>query len=135
MTVSRRGLLVGGLTLAGLVACSRSTVLADPAEPLPPVADRLAALGRRHNARIGVHAVDLGSDRSVEVGADDMLAMCSTFKAYASAAVLQRAQQGRLALADPIAVQRSDIRPHSPVTEPRVGTTMTLAELCQAAAE
>lgn len=133
MTVSRRGLLVGGLTLAGLAACSRSTVLADPAEPLPPIGDRLAALGRRHNARIGVYAVDLGSDRTVEVGADDTFAMCSTFKAYASAAVLQRAQQGRLALTDAVLVERSDIREHSPVTEPRVGSTMTLAELCQAA--
>lgn len=133
MTLSRRGLLIGGLTLAGLAACSRPTVQADPSEPLPPIGDRLAGLGRRHNARIGVYAVDLGSDRRVEVGADDTFAMCSTFKAYASAAVLQRAQQGRLALTDPIAVQRSDIRPHSPVTEPRVGSTMTLAELCQAA--
>ncbi|MEH3143691.1 MAG: class A beta-lactamase [Mycobacterium kyogaense] len=133
MTVSRRGLLVGGLTLAGLVACSRSTVLADPAEPLPPIGDRLAVLASRHKARIGVYAADLGSDRSVEVGADDTFAMCSTFKAYASGAVLQRAQQGRLTLNDAIAVQRSDIRSHSPVTEPRVGTTMTLAELCQAA--
>jgi beta-lactamase class A len=59
--------------------------------------------------------------------------MCSTFKAYAAAAILQRAQRGQLTLNDVVPIEADDILPNSPVTEPRVGTTMTLAELCQAA--
>lgn len=136
MTLTRRGLLIGGLSVAALAACAGShgpTVTSDPVEPLPPVADRIEALRRRHNAEIGVYAVDLASGKTVADRADDTYAMCSTFKAYAAAAVLQRAQQRRLALTDAVTIEASDIKPHSPVTEPRVGTTMTLAELCQAA--
>jgi beta-lactamase class A len=34
---SRRQALLGGLTLAAAAACSPKTVLADPAEPIPPI--------------------------------------------------------------------------------------------------
>ncbi len=58
--------------------------------------------------------------------------MCSTFKAYAAAAILQRAERGELAMTDAVTVEQADIITHSPVTGPRVGTEMTLAELCEA---
>lgn len=134
--ISRRHLLLGGVSLAALAGCAgrpEASRSSDPAEPLPPVADRIEALRRRHNAEIGLYAVDLESGREIAVGDGDSYAMCSTFKAYASAAILQRAQQGRLTLTDAVPVEQADILSNSPVTEPRVGTTMTLAELCQAA--
>lgn len=131
--LTRRHVLFGGLSLFALTACSSQTVLADPAEPLPPVEERIEALANRHNAQIGLYAVNLDSEESLGYRDTEVFAMCSTFKAYAAAAVLQRAQQGRLALRDTVPIEAADIRPHSPVTEPRVGTAMTLAELCQAA--
>ncbi|BBX70880.1 class A beta-lactamase [Mycolicibacterium psychrotolerans] len=134
--ISRRGLLLGGLSLAAVAGCAASPQAprsSDPAEPLPPVGDRIDALRRRHNAEIGLYATDLESGREIAVRDGDSYALCSTFKAYASAAILQRAQQGRLGLTGTVRVDRADIQPHSPVTELRVGTTMTLAELCQAA--
>ncbi|MDA2893225.1 class A beta-lactamase [Mycolicibacterium sp. BiH015] len=131
--LKRRHVLFGGLSLFALTACSSQTVLADPAEPMPPVEERIEALAKRHNARIGLYAVNLDSEESLGYRDTEVFAMCSTFKAYAAAAVLLRAQQGRLALRDTIPIEPADIRPHSPVTEPRVGTAMTLAELCQAA--
>lgn len=131
--LTRRHVLFGGLSLFALTACSSQTVLADPAEPLPPVEERIEALANRHNAQIGLYAVNLDSEESLGYRDAEVFAMCSTFKAYAAAAVLQRAQQGRLALRDTVPIEAADIRPHSPVTEPRVGTAMTLAELCQAA--
>lgn len=130
---SRRHVLFGGLSLLALSACSSQTVLADPARPLPPAQERIEALAKRHNAQIGLYAVNLDTQKSLGYRDAEVFAMCSTFKAYAAAAVLQRAQQGRLALSDTVAIEAADIRPHSPVTEPRVGTSMTLAELCQAA--
>ncbi|KWX56672.1 class A beta-lactamase [Mycobacterium sp. NAZ190054] len=130
---SRRHVLFGGVPLAALVACSPQSVLADPAQPLPPPDERLDELARRHNAEIGVYAVDLATQKSVTFRDDQPFAMCSTFKAYAAAAVLQRTQTGELTLQDTVPIEAGDIRPHSPVTEPRVGTSMTLAELCQAA--
>lgn len=133
MNVSRRNVLLGGLSLVTLTACSPQTVLADPVQPLPPVEQRIDALGRRHIAEIGVYAIDLNTQKSLAHRDTETFAMCSTFKAYAAAAVLQRAQRGELSLNDAVAIQPADIRPNSPVTEPRVGTTMTLAGLCQAA--
>lgn len=131
--LSRRHVLLGGLSLLALTACSTQTVLADPVRPLPPLQERIAALAARHDARIGLYAADLNTGATLASGDTDMFAMCSTFKTYAAGAVLQRVQQGRLGLGDTVPIQAADIRPHSPVTEPRVGTAMTLAELCQAA--
>ena len=107
--------------------------MADPAEPLPPIEDRIQALERRHNALIGVYATNLVSDKTVAHRAQDPFAMCSTFKAYASARVLQMAEHGELTLDDKMFVDPAGILPNSPVTETRAGGEMTLAELCQAA--
>lgn len=131
--LSRRHLLVGGLTLAALAACSEEPVLADPAEPLPPVEDRIGALERRHNALIGVFATNLHSGRTIAHRAQEPFAMCSTFKTYAAARVLQMAERGELTMDRAVPVEQRDIVPNSPVTQTRVGATMTLAELCQAA--
>jgi beta-lactamase class A len=133
MDISRRTMLIGGLSVATLTACSPQAVLADPAQPLPPVQDRLDALAGRHDAQIGVYAINLNTQKSLGYRDEEPFAMCSTFKAYAAAAVLQRAQRGQLTLNDAVPIEPGDILPNSPVTEPRVGTTMTLAELCQAA--
>ena len=96
--LSRRSVLVGGLAVAGLAASAQRPVLADPAEPVPPVHDRIEALQRRHNTKIGVYAVDLESGRTVSFLDGEMFAMCSTFKGYAAARVLQKAERGELAL-------------------------------------
>jgi beta-lactamase class A len=67
--------------------------------------------------------------------ADDAFAMCSTFKAYAAARVLQKAARGELKLTDAITVEASDILPNSPITETRVGRNITIEELCVAAVQ
>jgi beta-lactamase class A len=121
------------VSLAALVACSPKTVLAEPAGPLPPPDERLHTLAQRHDAEIGVYAVDLVTQDTLAFRADETFAVCSTIKTYIAAAVLQRTQTGELSLQDTVPIEPDDIRPHSPVTEPRVGTSMTLAELCQAA--
>jgi len=59
--------------------------------------------------------------------------MCSTFKGYAVARVLQMSERGELRLDDAVRIDRADIVSNSPVTEPAVGRTLTLAELCQGA--
>lgn len=65
--------------------------------------------------------------------ADEMFAMCSTFKTYAAARVLQMVGRGQLSLENRVFVDPSDIVANSPVTEARAGSEMTLAELTQAA--
>ena len=130
--LSRRRALVAGATLFA-AACSSKPTLADPAEPVPPLDERITALERRHNARVGLFAADLGSGRTAEFRADDMFAMCSTFKTYAAASVLQRCDRGELHLSDQVFVNPGAILPNSPVTESNAGHAMTLSDLCAAA--
>ena len=103
------------------------------AQPPSSIEASLQDLERRHNVLIGLFASNLVSDKTVAHRAQDPFAMCSTFKGYASARVLQMAQHGELSLDDKMFVDPAGILPNSPVTGPRAGGQMTLAELCQAA--
>jgi beta-lactamase class A len=136
MSFSRRHLLLGGSALAALVACGRPVSaprLSDPAEPLPPPEERIAALEKRHNAFVGLYAVDLASGRTLSHRDGEVFAMCSTFKVYLAARVLQKAQRGELALPDPVFIDPAKVVGYSPVAGPKAGSSMSLAELCQAA--
>jgi beta-lactamase class A len=124
--------LVGGVTLAGLAACAQKPVLADP---VPPINERIEALQRRHNAKIGAYGVDLQSGRTVSHLDGESFSMCSTFKGYAAARVLQMVQRGELTLDRTVFVDPAEVVTYSPVTGPRAGGEMTLAELCQAAVQ
>src|SRR5437763_8985863 len=131
--LSRRRALLGGLTFAAAVASPIKPVLADPTQPLPAIQDRIAALERRHNANVGLFAVDLDGDRSIAHRSEEAFAVCSTFKGYASARVLQMVEQGELSLDQQVFVDPTAIVANSPRTAPRAGGDMTLDELCQAA--
>lgn len=106
-----------------------------PALADPRVEARIGDLEREHNALIGVYAVNLANGRTIAHRAQEPFAMCSTFKAYAVARVLQMAERGELSLDDPVFVDPAAIVRHSPRTEPRAGTAMTLDELCRAAVQ
>jgi beta-lactamase class A len=130
--LSRRQALLGGLTLGAAAACATKPVLADPAEP-PPIGDRIAALERRHDSYVGVYAVDLDGGRSISHRGQEAFAMCSTFKGYAAARVLQMVERDELTLDQRVLVDPAAIVANSPRTAPRAGGDMTLDELCQAA--
>lgn len=119
--------------MTGLAAFPQKPVLA---KPVPPVHDRIEALQRRHNAKIGVYAVDLESGRTVSHLDGESFAMCSTFKGYAAARVLQMVQNGELTLDRQVFVDPAQTAlPNSPRTAPNSGGQMTLAELCAAAVQ
>lgn len=98
-----------------------------------PIDDQIAELERRHHALIGLYAANLGTGRTLTHRPDEMFAMCSTFKGYAAARVLQMAERGEISLDNRMFVDADALVPNSPVTETRAGAEMTLAELCQAA--
>ena len=131
--LSRRRALLGGLTLAAAAAYATTPAMADPAEPVQPIQDRIAALERRYDAYVGLFAVDVDGGRSIAHRGQEAFAMCSTFKGYASARVLQMVGQGELTLDQQVFVDPAAIVANSPRTEPRAGGEMTLDELCQAA--
>jgi beta-lactamase class A len=123
-------MLVSAAAISVLAACGRATAA-------PPALDgRLDELESQYDAFVGLFAADLGSGRTVARRADDPFAMCSTFKAYASARVLQKAGRGELDLQQAVFIDPGNpwvALPNSPVTAPRAGGTMPLAELCAAA--
>jgi beta-lactamase class A len=133
--LSRRQALLGGLTLAAVAASPQKPVLADPGEPLPPIDDRIVALEQRHNALVGLFATNLDSGQTVAHRAQDSFAVCSTFKGYAAARVLQMVEHGDLTLDRGVFVDPAAIVANSPRTQPRAGGEMTLDELCQAAVQ
>jgi beta-lactamase class A len=77
--------------------------------------------------------VDFETGRTVSHLDGEMFAMCSTFKGYAAARVLQMVQRGELTLDQQVFVDQAEVVTYSPVTGPRAGGTMPLAEVCQAA--
>ncbi|MGY4709905.1 class A beta-lactamase [Mycolicibacterium sp. CBM1] len=138
MSLSRRGVLVGAVALGALAACGHPTApahptLSDPAEPMPPLADRIAALEKRHNAFVGLYGRNLDSNVAVAHRDNDPFAMCSTFKAYLAACVLQKDQMGQVRISDPVTVDPADLVANSPRTEPNAGATMPMSDLCAAA--
>jgi len=84
---------------------------------------------------IGVFATNLDSGETVAHRAQDSFAMCSTFKGYAAARVLQMVERGEMALTldSRMLVEPTAVVANSPVTGARAGQEMTVAELCQAA--
>jgi beta-lactamase class A len=127
--VTRRRLLSATAVLGG--AAALATYAGRPASAQPQ-AGPIEALERANDVVIGVFAVNLDTGRTITHRAQDTFAMCSTFKAYLAARVLQLVGRGERSLDQGLYVDAMDILPNSPRTEPRVGTEMTMAELCQA---
>lgn len=94
--------------------------------------DQIAVLEDKYDAIVGVYGVNLASGRTVARRDGEILAMCSTFKAYLSARVLQMAQQGSLTLDETVYVDPAAIVTHSPLTQPQAGGRMALSALCEA---
>lgn len=128
--LSRRNVLIGSLVAAAAVGAGVGGVAPAFAAPID---DQLAELERRDNVLIGLYASNLDSGRTLTHRADQIFAMCSTFKGYAAARVLQLAERGEISLDNRVFVDADALVPNSPVTETRAGAEMTLAELCQAA--
>ncbi|MFF7241815.1 class A beta-lactamase [Streptomyces collinus] len=89
-------------------------------------------LERRYGARLGVHARNVRTGRTVAYRAGEPFAMCSTFKAFAAAAVLR--DQGDCASLDKlIHYPPRDILDNSRQSEAHLATGMTVGQACAAA--
>lgn len=92
----------------------------------------LRRIERTSGGRLGVCILDTATGRRVAHRADERFPMCSTFKLLAAALVLHRVDTAQERLDRAIPVGRTDIVPHSPLTEPQVGGSMTMGALCEA---
>ena len=129
--LSRRRLLSVAVTASALTACGRAAAAPSPDPSV--IYGRLAKLERQYDAYVGLFAGNIGTGRTLAHRDGDSFAMCSTFKAYAAARVLQKAQRGELDLRQAVFIDPGELPPNSPVTAPQAGKTMTLAQLCAAA--
>jgi len=86
--------------------------------------------------RIGVCAVDVRTNTSIQNRARERFPMCSTFKLLAVGAVLQQVNHRKESLDRFIPYTQADILDYAPVTKEHVQDGgMTLGALCQAAIE
>ncbi|MBF6267633.1 class A beta-lactamase [Nocardia farcinica] len=91
-----------------------------------------AALEQRFGARLGVYAVDTTSGAEVAYRADERFGMASTFKGLACGALLREHPLSSGYFDQVVRYSREEVVSYSPVTETRVDTGMTVAELCHA---
>jgi len=123
ITISRRATLA-----AATVLLPRASFAADIAAPVRA----LKALEQKTGARIGVAAIDTGSDRAVFHREGERFVMCSTFKLSLAAAVLQRADRHRENLERLVTYDKPTLGV-SPATTKNWPHGMSVAALCEAA--
>ncbi|MBY0598080.1 class A beta-lactamase [Bacillus bingmayongensis] len=90
-----------------------------------------AQLEKKFDARLGVYAIDTGTNQTVTYRPNERFAYASTYKALAAGSVLQ--QNSIEKLNEVITYTKDDLVTYSPITEKHVDTGMTLGEICEAA--
>lgn len=127
----------------------RALLLAAAAAPLAfafdawsaPTDDRgtasveLAAIEKQFGGRLGVYALDTGSNAKIQHRADERFPFCSTFKMVLASAVLAKSVQEPDLMERRIRYAQSDLVNYSPTTGKHVADGMTVADLCRAAVE
>lgn len=126
VTPFRMTALLPGIVLAGLLFTpGPAPAQAKSADPVQSAAERVeTTLGMR----VGFAVIDTGTGEVHGYRADERFAMASTFKALACAAALSA---GDAVLDKKTTIRKADLRPHSPVTEKRVGTSLSTRALCE----
>ncbi|MEU6478546.1 class A beta-lactamase [Streptomyces sp. NPDC047017] len=131
----RRRLLRAGAALStALTAPAAAAGAAAAATPAGArrAEDGLRDLEQRYAARLGVYAHNLRTGGTVSYRAGEPFAMCSTFKAFAAAAVLR--DHGDCAPLDKVIhYPPADILSNSETTAAHLDTGMTVGDLCAAA--
>jgi beta-lactamase class A len=129
--MQRRRFNAGAAALAGAFASGCAALPPSPQQAL--FQRRVRAIEVASGGRLGVAIRNTASGAEYVHRGDERFPLTSTFKMLAAAAVLARVDQGAEQLARRVPVQAADIVTYSPVTQPRVGSSMTVAELCEAA--
>jgi len=125
LRVDRRGIVLG----AGVALIAGGPVLATAPRSLLQIEKALGG-------RLGVHAFEVGSSRTVSYRQGERFPMCSTFKALLVGAVLEQADHGALTLDRRIPYGEADLLEYAPAARAHVAEgAMSVRDLCQAAVE
>ncbi|MGG4268120.1 class A beta-lactamase [Peribacillus simplex] len=120
------------LSCATLVGCSNNNVNTEVTKPKKQETANhaFAKLEEKFDAKLGVFALDTGTNQTVTYHPDERFAYASTHKALAVGALLQ--QKSIEELNQRITYTSEDLVNYNPITEKHVDTGMTLKELSDA---
>ncbi|MEO7887302.1 MAG: class A beta-lactamase [Polaromonas sp.] len=96
------------------------------------VSAQLKALEQESGGRLGVAILNTGNGAHYGYRTAERFPMCSTFKLLAAALVLHRVDKGQEQLDRQLPIPRAALVPHSPTTGPKAGSSLSMAELCEA---
>jgi len=135
----RQFLATASIALAGCAgarsgAMKTSSVKSDLAGPAHDAVSPFAEWEKKVRGRLGVATLDRVTGKELLYRADERFALCSTFKAVAVAAILNRVDQGKETLSRSISFSAADSVDYAPVVAPHLAEgKLSLATLCQAA--
>ncbi|WP_371399598.1 class A beta-lactamase Bla1 [Bacillus wiedmannii] len=134
------GVCIGilGLSLTSLEAFKAGTLQVEAKEKTGSVKHNnhamykdFSQLEKKFDARVGVYAIDTGTNQTISYRPNERFAFASTYKALAAGVLLQ--QNSTEKLNEVITYTKEDLVDYSPVTEKHVDTGMTLGEIAEAA--
>ncbi|PFR46767.1 class A beta-lactamase [Bacillus cereus] len=134
------GICVGilGLSLTSLETFKGGTLQVEAKEKNGQVKHKNQAthkefsqLEKKFDARLGVYAIDTGTNQKISYRPNERFAFASTYKALAAGVLLQ--QNSTKKLDEVITYKKEDLVDYSPVTEKHVDTGMTIGQIAEAA--
>ncbi|MGH9616556.1 MAG: class A beta-lactamase [Acidobacteriaceae bacterium] len=130
--ISRRTLLQAGLPAIGGIAIGRRFCFAATAA-WRTFRTQCEHLENESGGRLGVAMQNTANGTQIGYRQSERFPMCSTSKLLTVGAVLARVDHGKERLERIVHFTKSDLVTYSPTTEKRVGSGMTIEELCAAA--
>ncbi|WP_434179709.1 class A beta-lactamase BlaIII [Bacillus thuringiensis] len=127
------------LSCVSLIGCSNSNTQSEPPKQTNQanqikqentVNQSFAKLEKEYDAKLGIYALDTGTNQTVAYHSDDRFAFASTSKSLAVGALLRK--NSLEALDQRITYTHEDLSNYNPITEKHVDTGMTLKELADA---
>ncbi|QWI71198.1 class A beta-lactamase [Bacillus mycoides] len=127
------------LSCVSLIGCSNSNTQSEPPKQTNQTNQikqentgnqSFAKLEKEYDAKLGIYALDTGTNQTVAYHSDDRFAFASTSKSLAVGALLRK--NSLEALDQRITYTHEDLSNYNPITEKHVDTGMTLKELADA---
>ncbi|EMI9087279.1 beta-lactamase 3 [Bacillus cereus BAG3O-1] len=127
------------LSCVSLIGCSNSNTQSEPPKQTNQANQikqentgnqSFAKLEKEYDAKLGIYALDTGTNQTIAYHSDDRFAFASTSKSLAVGALLRK--NSLEALDQRITYTHEDLSNYNPITEKHVDTGMTLKELADA---
>ncbi|EKS8365220.1 class A beta-lactamase BlaIII [Bacillus thuringiensis] len=127
------------LSCVSLIGCSNSNAQSEPPKQTNQANQikqentgnqSFAKLEKEYDAKLGIYALDTGTNQTVAYHSDDRFAFASTSKSLAVGALLRK--NSLEALDQRITYTHEELSNYNPITEKHVDTGMTLKELADA---